>query len=99
MSSAQRASVMRAGSALIAALSLSLLSCKLDIIGPARVHDASVPIAYYDKTLDFTLSTAGFTPPVQSRAYAYMGIALFEAVQPGMQGYKSIAAQLNRDFD
>jgi hypothetical protein len=85
--------------AFLAALSWSLSSCKLEIVGPAQFHDAVVPIAYYKKTLDFTLSTAGFTPPVQSRAYAYMGIALFEAVRPGMPGYKSIAPQLNRDID
>ena len=90
---------MRVGAAFVAVLSLSLISCKLEIIGPAQFHDAAVPIAYYKKTLDFTLSTAGFTPPVQSRAYAYMGIALFEAVRPGMPDYKSIAPQLNRDFD
>lgn len=87
------------GATFIAALALSLMSCKLEIIGPATFHDAAVPIAYYKQTLDFTLSTAGFTPPVQSRAYAYMGIALYEAVRPGMPAYESIAHQLNRDFE
>ena len=36
---------------------------------------------------------------MQSRAYAYMGIALYEAVRPGMSNYNSIANQLNRNFD
>jgi hypothetical protein len=94
------------GKPFVAAMSLSLLGCApseiLDqqgIVNPAEFYDAGIPIAYYRKTLEFTLSTAGFTPPVQSRAYAYMGIALYEAVRPGMPGYKSIANQLNRSFD
>jgi hypothetical protein len=68
------------------------------IAGPAKAFDAAIPIAYYDKSLEFTLTTAGFTPPVQSRAFAYMGIALYESVRPGMSGYASIARELNRDF-
>jgi hypothetical protein len=96
MSHLKRTSSAHVCATLIAALSLSLVSCKLGV--PAKFYDAAVPIAYYKKTLDFTLSTAGFTPPVQSRAYAYMGIALYETVRPGMPGYKSIAGQLNRTF-
>jgi hypothetical protein len=63
----------------------------------ARVssHSAEVPLAYYGLSLTFTKRTAGFTPPVQSRAYAYMGLALYEALVSGMPGYRSIAKQLN----
>ena len=80
---------------LVAAVLLSALNCTA---APAKAFNAAIPIAYYDKSLEFTLNTAGFTPPVQSRAYAYMGIALYESVRPDMPGYASIAHQLNRDF-
>jgi hypothetical protein len=83
---------------LLGAISIGVSSCRLEIVGPAEFYDAKIPVAYYRKTLDFTLGTAGFTPPVQSRAYAYMGIALYEAVRPGMPGYRAIADQLNRDI-
>src|SRR4051812_41856216 len=61
----------------------------------AADFDASVPIAYYQLSLDFTKQTAGFTPPVQARAFGYMGIALYEAVVRGMPDHRSVASQLN----
>lgn len=54
-----------------------------------------VPLAYYQLSLDFSKRTAGFTPPVQARAYAYMGLALYEALVGGMPDQRSIASQLN----
>ena len=64
---------------------------------PALVRDVSadVPVAYYQLSLGFTKRTAGFTPPVQARAYAYMGIALYEALVSGMPDNRSVASQLN----
>ena len=50
----------------------------------AADYDAAVPIAYYQLSLDFTKHTAGFTPPVQARAFGYMGLALYESVVAGM---------------
>ena len=101
MSQMERALHTSASAIAVAAVSWGLFSCEgtLGILGPAKSYDAHIPIAYFDKTLELTLNTAGFTPPVQSRAYAYMGIALYEAVRPGMAGYNSIAEQLDRDFD
>ena len=61
----------------------------------AADFDAAVPIAYYQLSLDFSKHTAGFTPPVQGRAFGYMGLALYEAVLGGMPGNRSVAAQLN----
>lgn len=58
-------------------------------------YDAAVPLAYYQLSLDFTKRTAGFTPPVQARAFGYMGIALYEALVAGMPDNRSIAGQLN----
>src|SRR5262249_41850503 len=63
----------------------------------ARVRDfgPDVPIAYYDLSLTFTKRTGGFTPPVQARAYGYMGLALYEALVAGMPDHRSVASQLN----
>jgi hypothetical protein len=65
-------------------------------VGATRVasYDAEVPLAYYRLSLQFPKRTTGFTPPVQSRAYAYMGLALYEAVVSGMPRNSSIASQL-----
>lgn len=61
----------------------------------AEDFDAAVPIAYYQLSLDFSKTTAGFTPPVQARAFAYMGLALYESVVGGMPDHRSIASQLH----
>ncbi len=62
---------------------------------PASAYGMDVPLAYYD--LSFTLSkrTAGISPPVQARIFAYMGLALYESVVGGMPENGSIAASLH----
>ncbi|HKW48221.1 MAG TPA: hypothetical protein VJN70_12285, partial [Gemmatimonadaceae bacterium] len=71
-----------------------------DIDGPnesrstAAEFDATVPVAYYQLSLGFARRTGGFTPPVQSRAFGYMGLALYEALVAGMPDHRSIARQL-----
>jgi len=59
-----------------------------------RDFGVDVPDAYYDLSRTFTIRTGGFTPPVQARAYGYMGLALYEALVSGMPGNRSIAGQL-----
>src|SRR2546423_3910510 len=66
-----------------------------DVAAPASTYGAEVPLAYYELSMRFTKRTAGFTPPVQSRAFAYMGLALYESLVRGMPGYRSMAQQLN----
>ena len=44
----------------------------------------------YQRVWDEKLS-----PPVASRLFGYAGVALYEAVVPGMPGYQSLAGQLN----
>src|ERR1051325_3814863 len=51
---------------------------------PVSSYGAEVPLAYYELSFAFTKRTAGFTPPVQSRAYAYMGLTLYEALLSGI---------------
>jgi hypothetical protein len=61
----------------------------------AADFDPGVPLAYYQHSLGFSKRTAGFTPPVQARAFGYMGLALYEAVIAGMPDHRSVASQLN----
>lgn len=67
---------------------------KVDPGAPTSAYGIDVPLAYYN--LSFTLSkrTAGITPPVQGRVYAYMGLALYESVVGGMPHNRSIANSL-----
>src|SRR3954462_1136105 len=60
-----------------------------------RDYGVDVPNAYFDLSRKFTIRTGGFTPPVQARAYGYMGLALYEGLAPGMPEHRSIASQLN----
>ncbi len=60
----------------------------------ANHFDAEVPNAWF--RLAYRLTQAErLSPPVASRAFGYDGVALYEAVVPGMPGYRSLAGQLN----
>jgi len=61
----------------------------------AADFDPGVPLAYYQLSLRFTKLTAGFTPPVQARAFGYMGLALYESVVRGVPDHQSVASQLH----
>ena len=64
---------------------------------PASTFDAVVATAWFDLALTLVRDTPGFSPPVASRAFAYMGVTLYEALEPAMPGYRTLAGQLN-DF-
>ncbi len=51
---------------------------------------AEVPTAWFDLSLGLVRSASGFSPPVASRAFAYAGLTLYEAVVPGMNRYCSL---------
>ncbi len=53
--------------------------------------DAEVPTVWSDLSLDLVMRTAGYTPPVASRAFGYVGITLYEALVAGMDGFRSLA--------
>jgi hypothetical protein len=61
----------------------------------AGEFDSEVPTAWFDLSLILVQRTAGYTPPVASRAFAYAGIALYESVVSGMPGFRSLSGQLN----
>jgi hypothetical protein len=58
---------------------------------PVDEFDADTPIAWFDLALDLVRTTPGYSPPVASRAFGYTGLALYEALVPGMDGYRSFA--------
>src|SRR4051812_28585388 len=64
-------------------------SAKREGIGRSATadFDPGVPLAYYQLSLRFSKLTGGFTPPVQARAFGYMGLALYESVVGGMPGH------------
>ena len=61
----------------------------------AGAYFADVPLAWFELQMELIERTPGFSPPVASRALGYSSVALYEAVVPGMNGYRSLAGQLN----
>ena len=62
---------------------------------PASAYSANVATDWFQLALQLTQQTPGFSPPVASRALAYLGLALYESVVPGMPQHISLAGQLN----
>lgn len=62
---------------------------------PAEAYSAEVATEWVALALLLTQQTHGMSPPVASRALAYLGLALYESVAPGMPGHRSLAGQLN----
>lgn len=61
----------------------------------ADTYSSDIAVDWFELQLELSQTTPGFTPPVVSRAFAYSGVTLYEAVVPGMPGYQSLAGQLN----
>lgn len=58
----------------------------------AKEFSADVAIQWVDLQQDLTKTTPGFDPLAASRAFAYSGLALYESMVKGMQGYHSVAS-------
>ena len=83
-----------------AAIGLALLLAAARAQAPAtprtaQQYSAAVATDWFALALQLTQQTPGFSPPVTSRAFAYLGLALYESVVPGMPEYTSLAGQLN----
>lgn len=50
---------------------------------------------WYRLVLELVRHTATYSPPVASRAFAYLGVAAFEAAASGGHGLQTLAGQLN----
>lgn len=57
-------------------------------------HRARAATAWFDLALRLVRDTPGFSPPVASRAFGYMGVTLYEAIVPGMPSRRSLAGTL-----
>jgi hypothetical protein len=80
-------------SVMIAALLLATGIAAQDV-APEQL-DAQLALDWFDLQLELAQTTPGFTPPVVSRAFAYSGVALYEALVPAMPGYQSLAGQVH----
>jgi len=56
---------------------------------------AEVALDWSGMQLYLIRNTPGFTPPVAARSLGYAGLALYEAVVPGMPAHRSMAGQLS----
>ncbi len=56
--------------------------------------DAAVPTAWFSLMYDLVRDEK-LVPPLASRLFGYAGVALYEAVAPGIPGARSLAGQLN----
>jgi len=65
----------------------------------ADQFDAEAPTAWFDLSLLLVRQTAGFSPPVASRAFAHAGVVLYEALVPGMPDHRSLAGEFNELSD
>jgi hypothetical protein len=56
----------------------------------AAEFDAGVVTSWCHELGALIKSTPGYSPPVASRAIGYVGVALYEALLPGMPGHRSL---------
>ena len=61
----------------------------------AGQFDSEVPVAWFELMNLVVEDSKGYSPPVASRVFGYAGVALYEAVAPGITNGQSIASQLN----
>lgn len=61
----------------------------------AAQYPSDVAVKYYQLSLTLIKTTPGFSPPVASRALGYTGLALYEAIVPGIPTYQSADGILN----
>jgi hypothetical protein len=62
---------------------------------PIKNDLADVAVAWIKMQHKLFIGTEGLLPHVTWRAYAYVGLTLYESIVPGMLDYQSIAPQLN----
>ncbi len=61
----------------------------------ASAYTAEIPQTYMAHMLKMVKESSGWTPPVAARAFGYVGLALYESVQPGIPNKLSMVGQLN----
>lgn len=78
-------------------IALVMNSCRKDDTDftDAQEYSSEVANKWFDLTRKITKETPGFSPPVSARAYAYTAIALYEAIENGAAGNRSLGGQIN----
>ncbi|SHG56782.1 hypothetical protein SAMN04488109_0863 [Chryseolinea serpens] len=56
----------------------------------AKKYSSTVATTWINLQQKLTKTTAGYSPGVTGRAFAYTGLSLYESIVPGMPGYRSI---------
>lgn len=62
-------------------------------LGNTADFDATVPTTWFRLAYNL-VKTESYSPPRASRAFGYFGVALYEAVVPGMPTYQTLVGQL-----
>ena len=82
----------------LAAAGAMALTPSVPVMAAARSRQpepsAEVATAWADLSLMLVQSTPGFTPPVASRAFAYLGITLYQSVIDGSSRHRNLAGLL-----
>lgn len=91
----KRRSWLRAVWAGAAGCLLALHPARAAEVPPAASFSANVAIDWFDLATRVAQLTPGHSPPVVSRSFAYMAVALHESVIAGMPGHRALAGQLN----
>jgi hypothetical protein len=74
---------------------LYFTSCEEHIHFPkAKQYPADVAIEWISLQQKLVKKTAGFSPGVTARSFAYSGLSLYESIVPGMPGYRSIVGHI-----
>lgn len=87
--------VTTCSSALIPMMKVNWNAPRKWVPGTASKSSSEVPNAWFSLVVRLEHEAAGFSPPVVARAFAYLGVALYEALLPGMPSRRSLAEQLN----
>ena len=70
-------------------------SCKKpDTPGPVGKYPADVANAWMQMQIRLTRSTTGYNSVVSDRSFGYAGITMYEALVPGIPGYRSLLPQI-----
>lgn len=62
-----------------------------DSLSLTKSFNSEIPLAWYTLLLDIDRYSPGYRPPAAARMMAYIGIAAYETVVPGMPDYQSLS--------
>jgi hypothetical protein len=98
----RRDTLVRLGSAAAGTLALAMtglprvaVASPSPPVAPPAAFSAEIAARWFETVLDLVRTTPGFSPPVAARAFGYLGVTLYEALVPGMTGYRSLAGQVS----